>query len=173
MGMTLEHIRRVLADKSHKELDVLFRSPEMLQRSGFPEDKRLSLNADGTRIREYEKAQRDVTFGTQHRYGIVSGTRTGIIHVISLLYAFLRCAAADEQVRAKQLDDALIFIKRLKALAVAAEIMIEDADDSGLLRRLAKDPQTSVKERLKHEDAVIGPLFEAYLGALPKDKSIP
>jgi hypothetical protein len=94
---------------------------------------------------------------------LVSETRTGTIHFVSLFYAFLRCAAAgDPTVRNAQLGEALETAIRLKSLAAAAEAMVRSADSSGLLETLAKEAWNDPNERRVHADAVMRPLFDAY-----------
>jgi hypothetical protein len=165
--MALEYIR-FDEGMSVVELDKLFRSGEMQKAAQFKEDVRVSSKAKaegmGRRISAYENAERDVSFGTQRRYAVLTGTNNSVIHFISLLYAFLRCAAAagDPAVRAAQLAEALTTARKLKSLATAAEAMVKNAESSGLLDTLAHDAWTSAQERRRHTAAVMRPLFEAY-----------
>jgi hypothetical protein len=164
MAMTFEYIRleegMVVA-----ELDKHFRSKEMHKAAQFKEDARIDggTEALGGRISAYENAERDVSFGTQRRYAVLTEAHTGVIHFVSLFYAFLRCAAAGDPVsRQVELAEALITARKLKSLATAAEAMVKDAQSSGLLDTLAHDAWTSAQERRRHTAAVMRPLFEAY-----------
>jgi hypothetical protein len=162
--MALEYIR-FDEGMSVVELDKLFRSGEMQKAAQFKEDARVDSKAEalGRRISAYENAERDVSFGTQRRYAVLSGTNNGAIHFISLFYAFLRCAAAGDPVsRQVELAEALITARKLKSLATAAEAMVKNAQSSGLLDTLAHDAWTSAEERRRHTAAVMRPLFEAY-----------
>ena len=161
LALTFQYIREEMVGCTAVQLDERFRSKAMFDDSKFHEP-RLKGKGNGKRIYAYENAETDPSFATQHRYGIVSGSRTGIIHVISLFYAFLRCAAADEKIRQDELQDAQEFARKLKALAVAAEDMIADAEASGLLKEIEMEAWEDPDARLVHERAVIGRLFNAY-----------
>jgi hypothetical protein len=94
----------------------------------------------------------------------VSETETGTIHLISLFYAFLRCAANldhDADAREVELELALATARKLKSLAVAAEKMVRGARSSGLLAKLRNDAWLHQNERLIHGQAVMRPLFDA------------
>src|SRR5690606_16260051 len=93
-----EFIRQELVEGAPlnvEELDKLFQSDHIKGLTLFKEDKRVraGARAQGSRISGYETAKRDIPFGTLRRYALVSETRTGAIHFVSLFYAFLRCAA--------------------------------------------------------------------------------
>jgi len=165
LAMTFEYIRSAKG-KSVGELDRLFRSKEMQEAAQFKEDLRIDNRAGGLgkRISAYEKAERDVSFGTQRRYAVLTETHTGVIHFISLFYAFLRCAAgaSDPAIRAAQLAQARETAIGLKSLAGAAEEMVSGAESSGLLELLAEDAWQDPVLRRIHTDAVMRPLFAAY-----------
>jgi hypothetical protein len=168
--MTLEFIRQELvegAPRSVEDLDRRFRSERLRRLTRFKEDNRVEAGAGvlGRRISAYENAKRDISFGTQIRYALEAGTHTGVIHLISLFYAFLRCAANlehDEDVREAKLQEALATATKLKSLAVTAEAMIKNAEKSGLLEKLQRDAWLDRNERLIHGRAVMRPLFDAY-----------
>lgn len=166
--MTLEYIRLELvkgAPVTIDELDRRFRTPSMLVKSGFREDPRLEEGTEkfGPRISAYENADRDLAFGTQHRYGIVSDTRSGIIHLISLFYAFVRCASAKPAERKAQLEEARLVARKLQALAKAADAMVAKAQTDGKVLEAIKDEAWGdPHERLHHEKVVMEPLFKAY-----------
>jgi hypothetical protein len=152
MAMTFEHIR-LEAGLSTGQLDEHFRSEEMRKATPFKEDVRIKDWAAplGKRMYAYENAERDVSFGTQRRYAVLSSNHTGVIHFVSLFYALLRCAAAgDPTVRKEQLADALDTALRLKSLAAAAEAMVREAESSGLLETLAKEAWNDPNERRVH-----------------------
>ena len=165
LAMTFEYIRSE-EGKSVTELDKIFRSKEMHEAAQFREDERIDNRAGGVgkRISAYENADRDVSFGTQRRYAVLTGTHTGVIHFISLFYAFLRCAAAasDPSVRKAQLAEARDAAIRLRSLAAAAEDMVSDAESSGLLETLSEEAWKDPILRRIHTDAVMRPLFAAY-----------
>jgi hypothetical protein len=164
MAMTFEYIRR-MKGMNAAQLDAHFRSEGMQKAAEFKEDVRIDGKAEalGRRIFAYEKAERDVSFGTQRRYAVLTEAHTGVIHFVSLFYAFLRCAAAgDGAVRGAQLAEARDTAQRLKSLAAAAEDMARNAESNGLLQRLAEDAWSKANERRVHTDAVMRPLFEAY-----------
>ena len=164
MAMTFEYIRCGMLDESQdkfgRHLQATF--------SPFPEHHLTNPNADKLRARisAYEQAERHLAFGTQHKYATLSESYTGVIHLISLFYAFLRCAANEKEntaeVRAQQLKDAAKAARKLKALAAAAEQLVATAESSGLLRKLKEDVWELRDERLEHERAVIKPLFDAF-----------
>ena len=165
LAMTLEYIRSEQR-MSAAELDRRFRSKEMHEAAEFREDERVDSRTGGLgkRISAYENAERDVSFGTQRRYAVLTGTHTGVIHFVSLFYAFLRCAAAagDPTVQAVQLAEALDTAIKLKSLAEAAEDMVRNAESSGLLERLSEEAWKDPILRRIHSDAVMRPLFAAY-----------
>jgi hypothetical protein len=170
LAMTLEFIRQELVEGAPLTVEVLdreFRSERMRKLTPLKEDNRVEERAGtlGRRISAYENAERDVSFGTQRRYALVSGTRTGAIHFISLFYSFLRCAANpehDADAREAELAEALVTATKLKAFAIAAEVMVRGAKSSGLLEKLREDAWLDPNERLIHSRAVMRPLFEAY-----------
>jgi hypothetical protein len=164
MAITFEYIRRE-ANKEIEDLDKYFRSAEMQEKAQFKEDVRINGRAGalGKRIYAYERAERDVSFGTQRRYAVLTESHTGVIHFVSLFYAFLRCAAAgDSEERKVGLADALETALKLKALAETAEAMVRDAESSGLLQTLANEAWQDLNARRRHTTAVMGPLFAAY-----------
>jgi hypothetical protein len=164
MAMTFWCIRR-MKGMNAAQLDRCFRSEEMQTAAEFKEDVRIDGKAEalGRRVLAYEKAERHVSFGTQRRYAVLTETHTGVIHFVSLFYAFLRCAAAgDGAVRRAQLAEARDTALRLKSLAAAAEDMARNAESDGLLERLAKEAWDNSTERIIHTDTVMRPLFEAY-----------
>jgi hypothetical protein len=164
MAMAFWYIR-LMNGMNAAQLDTHFRSEAMQKAAEFKEDVRIDGKAEalGRRIFAYEKAERDVSFGTQRRYAVLTETHTGVIHFVSLFYAFLRCAAAgDGAVRGAQLAEARDTAQRLKSLAAAAEDMARNAESNGLLQRLAEEAWNNPKERSIHADAVMRPLFEAY-----------
>jgi hypothetical protein len=165
MAMTFEYIR-LEAGMSAGEFDRFFRSEDMQRAAEFKEDVRIDGGAErlGGRISAYENAERDVSFGTQRRYAVLTQSHTGVIHFVSLFYAFLRCAAAagDPAVRKAQLALARETAMKLKSMAVAAEAMARDAESSGLLDQLANQAWNDPRERSIHTGAVMRPLFDAY-----------
>lgn len=162
MGLTFQFIRREYADDcSALELDKRFRSDEAFEASkGFVEPGR--RGAYGKRITAYERAERDPSFATQHRYGVVAGTPTGIIHFASLMYAHLRCAARDAGSRANHLKEARETARKLRAMADAACKLVESAETSGIMEELKDRPPLNRAQKKVHGDVALKPLFEAY-----------
>jgi hypothetical protein len=162
MALTFEYIRRELTSGSAADLDRLFRSPEMRELSRFVEPRLKQDGRLGARISAYEKAATDPSFATQHRYGLVSDTWTGVIHIVSLFYAFLRCAAADDAGGAEQRAEAREVARKLKALATAADELVETCQKSDLLQTLKDEAWDDPVLRAAHAKAVIEPLMNAY-----------
>jgi hypothetical protein len=164
MAMTFEYIRRGMWNESQDRFGQRLADTF----SSFPEDERTDPKPEKPRARisAYEKAERHIAFGTQHKYATLSETYTGVIHLISLFYAYLRCAANarenDAVVRAKQLNDAVLVARKLRALADVAEELAVTAHATGLLERLKDEAWEDRDSRFEHELAVIKPLFDAF-----------
>lgn len=190
MGMTFEYIRRGMFANENQEA---FGRRLQTTPSPFPESSRADPRAENprSRISAYETAARDVCFGTQHRYGSLSKSYSGVIHLISLFYAFLRCAANEEEgsveSRREELRQAMDVAIRLEALAEEARRLVAVAQEEfessrgdlakvnphGLLEGLRGEDEAWVDEarRLQRQMLVIKPLFDAYLEALQEEES--
>lgn len=166
LGLVFAYIRRDLwKNKSALELDRYFRSGAAAELSkGFCERYNRKKPPSGRRINRYERAERDPAFGTQHRYGVLSGSVTGALHVASLVHACLSCAAHDPKKRDKHLSEAREVALKLQALADAAVKTVEEAaaPDSALLGGLEGNPYKDTEVGLAQARLVIAPLLKAY-----------
>lgn len=73
-------------------------------------------------ISNWENSKHNVDFAVQHRYGVVSGTYSGVLHLISLFYANAR-DAADHTSRDKYLESRAV----ARGLASLAEYILNNS----------------------------------------------
>ena len=83
LGLTLEQMGQKLDDTE----------------SRFELPKKKGGKHPGAKISSWEKGSDNTPFAYLHRYGTLSGTLTGIIHVVSLIYANWRDAADQSKSR--------------------------------------------------------------------------
>lgn len=166
MATTLEEIREGHG-KSPGQLDRIFR--RMTDEECPFREARLQHGARlGARISKYECANSDPSFGTQVRYGIVSDTWSGVIHIVSLLYAQMRDAVGPNNDRMKEIENAKSVLRKLRALIGEAERMIQEFDkkDSEFVAQLASEQDvevfSNVAKRRSHRALIIRPLLDAY-----------
>ena len=166
LGLVFRYIRRELwGNRSALALDEYFRSDEAAALSkGFVERYRKKKPPSGRRINRYERAELDPAFGTQHRYGVLAETFTGVLHATSRVYSCLSCAAHKRDQRQQHLAEAREVARKLQAFADTAARLTQEAEatDSSLLKALEGEPYEDIEVGLAQARLVIGPLLKAY-----------
>lgn len=112
---------------------------ELLNRTPSPYDLRKSRRDrqnvnPGATVSEWENAAHNLDFSVQHRYGLLSRTYSGVLHIVSLAYANLR-DHSDPNERAKRdvLKENLDLARGLKHLSEFITSMTQEhaRTDSG------------------------------------------
>jgi hypothetical protein len=88
LGMVLRAIRRKRALDQDEMLELLNRTPSPYDLRKSRADRQ-NVNPGAT-VSEWETAAHNLDFSIQHRYGLVSRTYSGVLHIVSLAYANLR-----------------------------------------------------------------------------------
>lgn len=155
-GLTLEAVRDELGWDQAKLMNMF--KYEIESRYTI-RDYRTADSGKLDTVSKWESAQHEPPFGVQHRYGLASGTWSGVLHVISLIYADLR-DATDAVEREDKLREILALADGLSSLANCARNMVRSYAASELKDQLAgRITDSEVRERHK---LVVRSLLAAY-----------
>lgn len=135
LGMVLRAIRRKRDLDQDEMLDLLNRtaSPYELRKS---RRDRQNVNPGAT-VSDWENAAHNLDFSLQHRYGLISKTYSGVLHIVSLAYANLRdYSDPTEREKRDVLKENLDLAKGLMHLSkfITARTEEHAGDDAGLQR---------------------------------------
>lgn len=157
-GLTLETVRDELGlDQAGMMLKLLERNDSEYPIPSYVTEPSAMTNC----ISGWESAKKKMPFGIEHRYGLVSDTWSGALHLIGLFYADLR-DASDPDARETKLARVQDVATRLTAMAERARAMAVDYEFGDYERTLGGEvTEPDVKERHK---AVIADLLRAYWG---------
>jgi hypothetical protein len=137
LGVTLRAIRKQLGLSSSKMY-------ERLKATESPYEFPISKSKVGTKngqvggatISTWETAQSNIPFSVQHRYGILSNSYSGIIHLVSLAYANIRdaqSAVLDETERHARIAENERIVRGLRGFANAIEQLSKAPNSYGVL----------------------------------------
>ncbi len=167
LGMTFEAIRWRLGLDQGEMRDRLCNIPcEFI----LPKSHKDDPSNPGQTVSNWERARNNVPFAVQFRYSVIADSYSGILHLISLLYANARDfsirEATDEEkqrilIENKELAD------RLKRLSEFILALTNQLQDGTIVNKLHGDPDKDESVRTEHLRLIAEMIDAAKLALAP------